>query len=99
VRTLPCPACGLPATRLSVYQVTIASSGLPTLGGVQSDTRARRRFADFQEASREIDYSYTRREQEVGHPIQGPNLYQIGKARAKKLMKAGVKSVSEVNRP
>ena len=99
VKTIPCPACGQPATRQSVYQVMVLSSGLPTRGGVESDTRrARQRFADFREASQEVDYSYTQREKEVGHPIQGPNYYQIGKARAKKLRAAGVKSVSEVKR-
>jgi len=78
----------------------VATSTLPTRGGEASNTRqSRQGFSDFQEANQEIDHAYSQREKEVGHPIQAPNYYQIGKARAAKLQKAGVKTLDEIKRP
>lgn len=92
VKSIPCPACGRTAKRQSVYRVSFR--GLPTLG----QPNKRQQFADFREASQELGHVHTQRENEAGHPIQTPNYYEIGKARAAKLRKAGIKSLSEVRR-
>ena len=81
VKTLACGACGQPALRQSVYLVSV--TGLPTRGA------ARRQFADFQEASQEVDHAYQQSEEQVGHPVERPNYWEIAKARAKRLQKAG----------
>lgn len=100
ITTIPCPVCGLDAERESVYCFAVASSGLPTQGGVHSDERkSRQRYKDYREASHEIDYAYKQREKDVGHEIEAPSYYQIGKARAAQLKKAGVKDLDEVKRP
>lgn len=97
VESLPCPACGQVAKRQAVYRVSL--SGLPTDAGRQSDRRkSRQRFADYREASQELGRAHTQSENEAGHPIQAPNYYEIGLARAAKLRKAGVKSMKEAGR-
>lgn len=97
---IPCPVCGQAAERESVYLFAVASSGLPTQGGIHSDERKiRQRYRDYREASHEIDFAYKQREKDVGHEIEAPSYYQIGKARAAKLKKAGVKDLDEVKRP
>lgn len=99
VEAISCPVCGQDAQRESVYQVHVASSGLPTQGGVHSDERkSRQNFADYREATQEIEYTYKQKEKEVGHPIKAPNYYKEGVRRATKLRKAGVKSLDEVRR-
>jgi hypothetical protein len=93
--TIPCPACGQPAKRQAVYRVSLR--GLPTLGPPDNYNK-RQQFADFREASQEVDHAHAQREKAVGHPIEVPSYYEIGKARAKELQKAGVKSIKEVRR-
>ena len=90
--TLPCPACGRTASRQAVYRVSLR--GLPTLGR----PKKRQQFTDFREASQEVDYAHSEEEKELGHPIERPNYYEIGKARAAQLEKAGVKNMKEVRR-
>ena len=99
VEAIPCRACGQTAKRQAVYRVSFSSSGLPTGAGLQSGRReSRQRFADYREASQELAYAHAERENDAGHSIQEPNYYEIGKARAAQLRKAGVKNMKEVRR-
>jgi hypothetical protein len=41
-------------------------------------------FADFKEASAEVDYHYTKAE-DSGMPVKRPNLFQTGLAKARKM--------------
>ena len=95
VKAIPCPACEQSAKRQAVYRVSLR--GLPTLGPPDNYDK-RQQFADFREASQEVDHAHKEQEKAVGHPIEAPSYYELGKARAKELEKAGVKSIKEVRR-
>ncbi len=93
---IPCPTCGLPAKRESVYQdqsifgETVAKShrraDVP-LG----ERRYGNKVALFQEASQEIDYAATKVERETGQSVKTPNYYKQGVKRAKRI-KAGLEA-------
>ena len=51
--------------------------------------QTREKFRRFQEASQEIDHAYSKREADVGHPVQGPNLWKEAQRGALKVTQAG----------
>lgn len=94
---IPCPACGQVAKRQAVYRVSLSTKGLPTLGPPDNYDK-RQQFADFREASQEVDHAHKEQEKALGHAIEVPSYYEIGKARARELEKAGVKSIKDARR-
>lgn len=78
-------SCGAAARRESVYRVGM-SGFAPTPVGQQDFHNDYRRYM---EASGELDYKVSRREQEVGHTISVP-LYQTAKKEAERLHALGV---------
>lgn len=73
-------ACGQSAERQSVNRV--AATGLAPVPSIEKNYR--REFADYREASQEVDYHYTRAETN-GDPVKAPDLFTAGVQRAKEL--------------
>lgn len=90
IRTIPCPACGDKAIR--DLPRNIGLSGLPTRGGT---VERRYNVSEFQEASADIAYEHEKAERREGRKLRQPSLYKASKARAKKLMAAGIKNVKD----
>ena len=86
--SLPCPSCGLPAVRKSVYPINF--------GGFAETPLDKRtywsEFKDFTEAGAELEYKHSRAEEAAGKTLPTPPLARIAKRRAKELMAKGVKS-------
>ena len=77
--TIDCPVCSKPARRSVLHTFHVVG---PTV-----DTRGM--FRRYQEASQEIDHSYSKIEESVGHPVQSPNYYKMGRRKAAALEAAG----------
>ena len=76
---VPC-ACGATARRAEVNRIAVVGfAEIP-----RGEENYRREFADFREASAEVDYHYTKAE-DAGTPIKRPNLFQAGLAKARKM--------------
>ena len=92
---IPCPACGLDARRVPIYESqyingeTVAKGTKATRAGNIKNKHGQVRLSLYQEAAEEL--AHAQREQDVV-----PNYYEMGMARAAQLRKAGVKSISEV---
>jgi len=54
--------------------------------------------SEFMEASHDIAYEHDKQEQREGRKLPQPDLWGMAKRRAKKLIAAGVKDISEVRR-
>jgi len=73
-------ACGAAARRAEVNHVAVTG-----FAETPRDQRNyRREFADFKEASAEVDYHYTKAE-DSGMPVKRPNLFRAGLAKAEKM--------------
>jgi len=92
VTSLPCPDCSGLAVKETVYH--IAFSGY---GRVPIDQR-QVKIGAFQEASAEIAYQHDKAEQAAGQPLPSAPLWQMAKARAKRLQKLGVKDSADLAR-
>ena len=98
VIALACPICGRDAPRVPFYESQYIS-GETVAKGVTKASRAgnvidkhgRTRVSLFQEASQEIDYHHRKAENEVGHELPGPPLYQEAKRRARRITGGQVK--------
>ena len=88
----PCPQCGQPATRETVYR--IAATGFAQAPPWERDLRQDYRL--FNEASAELEYKHSRLENAAGKPLLPPPLYRAAKAKAQKLMRQGAKSSADV---
>ena len=78
-------ACGLPASRMSVYK--FGFTGFASTPQGQSDFHEE--YRRFEEASATIDDKVSKRERDSGEQISVP-LYRAAKERADKLAKLGV---------
>lgn len=72
---LPCPACGQPAKRATVYRIAIGAK------------EKKYRVSDVVEAGQELDYAYDRQEQREGQRAKRPSPY---KAAMNKVRRAAV---------
>ena len=87
-----CPSCEGTATKESVYSIRFggfASTPLDQQTYYQS-------FKDFKEAGAELEYAHSRAEEAAGKQLPTPPLARIAKARAKDLIKKGVKSSEDL---
>lgn len=81
-----CGRCGRYAQREGVYASQFISCETGPKGGLKNEPPReeksyRREFAEFREASQEVDYAYSR----VDDPkVKAPNYYKEGLKRAKK---------------
>jgi len=73
VEIIPCPICGLPAQRLTVYRTSFV---MPQSGSKMRDTYRR-----FQEASGEIDYTCNQFESETNAKVPSLGLWEDAKRR------------------
>ena len=89
--SLPCPECGLQADRDSVYRIGFT-------GFARTPVNEREiRMGAFNEASNEIAYRHDRAvDARQDQNLAPPPLWQMAKAKAKKLMRAGAKDSSDV---
>lgn len=79
VVTVDCPKCGKSAARSQINHI-----GFSGFAETPREHRTyRREFADFKEASAEVDYNYSKLE-DGGPEIKRPNYFQEGMKRAKK---------------
>lgn len=78
VAEIPCPRCGQPAHRASVYLTAniVESAPVPL-----SDRRYN--VSRFLEASEEISHNHRKAENEQGRELPSPSLYKAGLRRAK----------------
>jgi hypothetical protein len=74
-------ACGCGATARRAEVNRIAVTGFAETPRGQENYR--REFADFKEASAEVDYAYTKAESD-GMPVRRPNLYKAGLRKAQR---------------
>ena len=87
VSVVPCPNCGLPAARCSVYAVNFCGFARTPL-----DQRTYyQEFKDFQEAGAELQHAHSRQEEAAGRELPSPSLARIAKRKARALIAAGVK--------
>jgi hypothetical protein len=92
IATVPCPSCGRDARRLPVYESqyisgeTVAKgSSKATRAGNLVDKHGRTRLSIFQEATAEVEYAHKKTENEVGHELPPPPLWEEGLKRARKI--------------
>lgn len=76
VESIPCPLCGQPAQRITVYHTSFV---MP-----QSGSRMRDTYRRFQEASGEVDYTCNKFESETNLKSPDLNLWKQAKAEANK---------------
>jgi hypothetical protein len=95
LQAMLCPTCGLVADRVAIYKnqyiigETVAKGiTQATRAGNIKDKHGRTRVSLFQEASQEIDYAHRKVENEVGHELPSPPLYQEAKKRASEIIEA-----------
>jgi len=72
-------ACGAAARRAEINRIAVVGFAETPRG----EENYRREFADFREASAEVDYHYTKAE-DSGMPVKRPNLFQMGLAKARR---------------
>jgi|SRR3990167_5916690 len=77
-------ACGLQATRLSVYRIATVGIARTPLG--QREIR----IGAFNEAASELEHQHSRQTNIDGSPTPTPPLWQTAKREAKRLMQLGV---------
>lgn len=90
---VPCPECGEPASRASVYSINFAGFTATPL----SERTYWTEYKDFREAGAELEYKHSRMEEAAGKPLPTPPLARIAKAKAKELLSKGVKSSEDYN--
>jgi len=73
VESIPCPICGQPAQRLTIYRTSFV---MPKSGSRMRDTYRR-----FQEASGEIDYTCNKFESETNATVPSLGLWEKAKRR------------------
>ena len=89
--SLPCPECALPAERQSVYRIGVTGFAVTPLDQRQYNLR------EYQEATGELSYQHERAVDATQNAnLPTPPLWQMAKARAKKLQKLGVKDSSQL---
>ena len=87
----PCPQCGLFADRESVYRIGVAGFTIAPLNERTYDIKP------YMEATAELAYRHDRAKDASQNPhLASPPLYQMAKAKAQKLIKAGVKDSGDV---
>lgn len=87
----PCPRCAAFADRDSVYRISHA-------GFTRTPVAEREiKMGNYQEAAAELEYRHERMKDNLQEPdLPAPPLWQMAKAKANKLMKAGAKDSSDV---
>jgi len=95
VEAIPCPACGQSAERVPFYTnqyingETVAKGiTKATRAGNVKDKHGRYRLSIFEEASAEVNHDYEKAENEVGHELPRPPLWEEGLNRARKIREA-----------
>ena len=83
---ITCRGCGLPAKRLQVYRDQYIHAETGPKGGRKNEAPReeksyRKQFKEFQEASAEVDFSYSRTDDPQ---VKAPNYYKEGLKQAKK---------------
>jgi len=73
VEIIPCPICGQPAQRLTVYRTSFV---MP-----QSGSRMRDTYRRYQEASSEVDYTCNKFESETNATVPNLGLWEDAKRR------------------
>jgi hypothetical protein len=87
--SVPCPLCGKPAQRESVYYDQYIF-GETCAKNQRKTPQDRVNLSNYMEASQEVAYHYDKFEKETGEPVPRPDLWNKAKKRAKILEKAGV---------
>ena len=91
--SVPCSSCGLTAAKEDVYRLNVTG-----FAETPRDQRTyHQEFRDFTEAGAELEYKHSRLEEAAGKQLPTPPLARIAKARAKELMRKGVKSSEDWN--
>lgn len=93
-----CPACGQTAARKQVNLVSMQIGGTADWSSLVHDNGQLRApvnerripLRQWDEATSELAYAHHQAEQSVGRTLPEPPLFEIAKARADALMKAGV---------
>ena len=78
----PCPDCGEPTERESVYAIPFIMGGATS---VPLDDR-RINLSKFTEAASELEYKHQKHEEIVQHKVDNPNYFHEGMRRAKQVL-------------
>ena len=92
VHSVPCAECGTDARRAEVYAINFKGFTQTPL----DQQTYYQEFRDFKEAGAELEYAHSRAEEAAGKQLPTPPLARIAKARAKDLIKKGVKSSEDL---
>lgn len=90
--TSPCPVCGKPAKRESVYR--IGFKGFARTPAEERDWS--RDYRAFREASEDIAYHEGVHSRIEGTPVQGPNFFGMAQAKANDLLSKGAKDANDL---
>lgn len=79
VDSIPCPRCGRSAARAGVYRGQYIQAETGPVGGKKNpidpkDENLSKPFAEFREASAEVDYLYKKEEERTGKPVKRRNV-------------------------
>jgi hypothetical protein len=90
--SVSCPSCAATAHKESVYRVSFG--GFARTPSEERDWS--RDYKNYREASAEIDYKKERLEEGLGQRLPDPPLFQVAQARAKDLLRKGVKDANDL---
>jgi len=90
--SVPCPSCAATTAKESVYRLNYAGFTETPI----DQLTYHQEFKDFREAGAELEYQHSRMEEAAGKELPTPPLARMAKARARELMKKGVKSSEDL---